>query len=239
MDDMSTRILARLYPDVFPAVGAGWRERRSAETRIALLEATIDCLQRVGYANTSNRTIAERAGISHGTIGHHYATQLDLIAAAIDYAFYKRMEIFIADVMKLTETERVDEVTGAELYWQSLNTREYAACLELEIASRSDQELKKIYLPRARRFDQIWREEMVRIFPEWRNKGDLYTLVTDFGWALQEGLMLKYEIWDSKERLDRVRALERMVIRMLRTGELTAPAPAAEKPGSGRRSRKR
>ena len=166
MDDISALILARLYPDTFPSIDAGWRERKSAETRIALLEATIDSLQKFGYSRTSNRTIADLAGISHGTIGHHYTTKLDLIAAVIDYAFYKRMEIFMAEVMKLSENERVHELVGAELYWKSLQTREYAALLELEIASRTDKELKGVYLPRARRVDRIWREEMVRIFPE-------------------------------------------------------------------------
>jgi AcrR family transcriptional regulator len=177
MDDVSARVLARLYPDVFPDEGAGWRERKSAETRIALLEATIDCLQRFGYARTSNRTIAQIAGISHGTMGHHYATKMDLIAAVIDFALYKRMEIFTAEVGKLSESERVHELAGAELYWNSLQTREYAACLELEIASRTEPELKSVYLPRARRFDLIWREEMIRVFPEWADKGEIFTRI--------------------------------------------------------------
>jgi len=224
MDAIRARILARLYPDVFAPDNAGWRQRKSAQTRIAVLEATIESLQRFGYAHTSTTTIAQIAKISRGAAGHHYATTLELISAVIDYSFYKRMEIYTDEVKKLSEGERVRDLVGAELYWKSLQTREYSAYLELAIASRTNPDLKKIFLPKAKRFDRIWREEIKNLHPEFRGKEDIITLCTDFGWAVLQGLMLNYDIWDSEKRRSQLRALERMFIAMLRDRKVSPPS---------------
>jgi AcrR family transcriptional regulator len=224
MDGIRARILSRLYPDVFAPDDAGWQERKSAQTRIAVLEATIDSLQRLGYARTSTTTIAQIAKISRSAAGHHYATKLDLISAVLDYSFYQRMEIYTDAVKKLSEGERVRNLAGAELYWESLQTREYSAYLELAIASRTNPDLRRIFLPKAKRFDRIWREELKNLHPEFHGKEDIITLCTDFGWAILQGLMLNYDVWDSEERRLRLRALERKFIAMLRDRKISPPS---------------
>jgi AcrR family transcriptional regulator len=58
-------------------------ERRAA-TREALLEAVIECIVEVGYARTTTRMIAERAGVTAGAQAHYFATKTDLVAEAIE-----------------------------------------------------------------------------------------------------------------------------------------------------------
>src|SRR2546430_128535 len=57
------------------------RERREA-TRTALLEATIACLVSDGYANTTTRGIADRAGVSPGALQHHFTSKTELVSEA-------------------------------------------------------------------------------------------------------------------------------------------------------------
>src|SRR5204862_5492808 len=56
---------------------------RSAATQALLLDATIDSLVEVGYANTTTTGIAERAGVSRGAQMHHFPSKGELVAAAV------------------------------------------------------------------------------------------------------------------------------------------------------------
>jgi AcrR family transcriptional regulator len=51
--------------------------------RDALLEAALASLQDKGYADTTARDVANRAGVSLGAIGYHYRTVQELLDAAL------------------------------------------------------------------------------------------------------------------------------------------------------------
>src|ERR1700682_375294 len=59
-------------------------ERRDA-TRTALLDAAMDCLIEEGYANTTTRRIAERAGVTPGALHHHFSGKAELLTAAVSH----------------------------------------------------------------------------------------------------------------------------------------------------------
>lgn len=220
--------LAELEPEGLGIEGASWQQRKSVQTRIAVLEAAVDCLEKHGYANTTTQVIAATADISRGAMLHHYATKQELISAVIDYTFYKRMEVFLTRIKGLSEVERIKEHAGIELYWQSLLTREYAAYLELTMASRTDPELREIFLPKARRYDRVEREAVLAVFPEWQKNVERYELAMDYCIASMEGLLLNRDIWDNRERRVRLRAFISRTLLSLRDGDVAPPAVAAE-----------
>ncbi|MDE2467001.1 MAG: TetR/AcrR family transcriptional regulator [Alphaproteobacteria bacterium] len=217
------RGLAELEPEGLAPEGAGWQQRKSAQTRIAILEAAIDCLEKHGYARTTTQLIAQVAEISRGAMLHHYATKQELISSVIDYTMYKRMEQFIARINALSEAERVKEHAGIELYWQSLLTREFTAYLELMLASRTDDELRSIFLPKARHYDRVERQEIMRVFPEWADKKKEFNLAMDFCIATMEGLLLNRDIWDDLKRRRMLREFVSRTILMLRDSQLPLP----------------
>jgi AcrR family transcriptional regulator len=55
---------------------------RSAATRQALLDSTIECLIELGYDQSTTAEISERAGLSRGAHLHHFQTRGALIVAA-------------------------------------------------------------------------------------------------------------------------------------------------------------
>lgn len=223
MGDKAARGLAELEPEGLAPEGNGWQQRKSAQTRVAILEAAIDCLSKYGYARTTTQLIAQVAEISRGAMLHHYATKQDLIASVIDYTFYKRMEIFTGGVTSLTDEQRVNDIVGVERYWESLLTREFAAYIELLMAARTDEELRAIFVPKAQRYDRVEREEVLRVFPEWQGKPEAYALAMDFCVAAIEGLLLNREIWDEQARRQTLRNLVSKILLMLRTGEIKVP----------------
>jgi TetR/AcrR family transcriptional regulator, transcriptional repressor of bet genes len=59
-----------------------FERRLPAERRLALVEATIQCLKRFGHDGLSIRTISAQAGVSVGLINHHFPNKSELVAAA-------------------------------------------------------------------------------------------------------------------------------------------------------------
>ncbi|MBU6372883.1 MAG: TetR/AcrR family transcriptional regulator [Alphaproteobacteria bacterium] len=219
MKDTAERLFA-LEPAGMAAEDDGWQKRKSAQTRLAILDAAIDCLAEFGYSRTTTQLIAQKANISRGAMIHHYATKQDLIDSVIDYTFYKRLEGLSERVRQLSEYQRVVEQAGIEEYWNMLLTPAYQAYLELAIAARTDEELRATFLPKARRFDQIWGAEIAGIFPEWSDKREKLQLATDFCIAAMEGLALNRTIWEQRSRRQAVRRVVSLAILMVRDDDL-------------------
>ncbi|MCW2667494.1 MAG: Transcriptional regulator, TetR family [Frankiales bacterium] len=57
------------------------------QTRLAVLDAAVACFADQGYGSTSLRTIAERAGLTAGSVYHHFPSKQALYHAAYLYAF--------------------------------------------------------------------------------------------------------------------------------------------------------
>jgi AcrR family transcriptional regulator len=227
MDESSAIALALFREAGASDTGQTWQQRKSVQTRIAILEAAIDCLQTQGYGRTTTQMIAETAQISRGAMLHHYATKLDLIASVIDYTLYKRMEGFLAAVRALRDIERVTGMAGIGTFWESLKTREFDAYLELAIAARTDAELAEIFLPRIRLYDQVELAEVIRAFPEWANLPEAYALAMDYCNAALQGLLLNRDFWSEDDQAA-LRAFVGKSVAMLLAGDLRPPAILAQ-----------
>src|SRR3954451_4672191 len=111
---------------------------RSATTRQALLDATLECLVRDGYANTTTARVAERAGVSRGAHLHHFQTRDALLAAAADHLTAKRGEHLLAAADELPDgPDRI--ARGLDLLWASYANPLYHASLDLWIQGRTDE----------------------------------------------------------------------------------------------------
>ena len=126
---------------------------RSAATREALLDATLECLVEDGYANTTTARVAERAGVSRGAHLHHFQTRATLVAAAADHLTHRRGEHLMKAVDALpTGPTRIGQ--GLDLIWSSYNNPLYQATLDLWTNARTDPELREHLVPIERRLDR-------------------------------------------------------------------------------------
>ena len=69
------------------------QQQRREETIARLLDASIDTIIEVGYARTSAALIAKRAQVSDGAIFRHFPTMRDLMAATLDEAGRRQLEM--------------------------------------------------------------------------------------------------------------------------------------------------
>ena len=219
-------ILSLFEPDGLAPDGAGWQQRKSAQTRLGILDAAIECLARHGYARTTTQLIAETAQISRGAMLHHYPTKGELVAAIIAFCFYKRMAMLTEGVRDISEMQRVQEFAGLEILWRSFFTREHRAYLELNMAARTDPEVREIFAPLARRFTETWRGAGIRTFPEWAGNPRRLARASDLVEAVLEGLALNHEAWGDTGRVERMRVFLRQMVGLIYAGTLTfSPMP--------------
>jgi AcrR family transcriptional regulator len=131
--------------DSFLSVSSATRrtqEERSAETRLRLLDACVDCLVELGYSNTTTSAIQERAGVSRGALMHHYASKADLMVASVRHLTEQRGQNLrrLADGLA-EDDDRIAEAIA--LLWESFQGRLFTATVELWVASRTDVELRE------------------------------------------------------------------------------------------------
>lgn len=215
--------LARLMPESLADLGAddqaSWQQRKSLATRNLAVEAALQVLAEFGYTACSLQTVAKRARISRGAMLHHYTSKLDLMAAVIEYAFYRRLAVFLDRIRALSEDDRTVRQIGIRVSFEVSQTAEYKAFLELHIASRTDPELRAIFLDRASLFDRVWRDEITKAFPEWLDHPQL-ALLDDLVWVMIDGLALNVDIWADQARVDRLLDLVTRTILAVRSGRL-------------------
>lgn len=70
-------------------------EHPLTEKQEKVIEAAIDIFSKKGYASTSTKEIAKKAGVAEGTIFRHYATKKDLLIAIVSPVMKKLLAPFI------------------------------------------------------------------------------------------------------------------------------------------------
>lgn len=113
---------------------------RTATTRTALLEATVQCLVAQGFGGTTTTGVAHRAGVSPGALLHHFPAKADLLCAAVGHLFELRQAEFRKAMANLGPgTDR--RAAGIDLLWSMFSGPAFVAWLELWMAARSDPAL--------------------------------------------------------------------------------------------------
>ncbi|MGK2932235.1 MAG: TetR/AcrR family transcriptional regulator [Solirubrobacterales bacterium] len=112
---------------------------RRAETKGALLDATIESLVTYGYAGSTTGRIAELAGVSRGAQTPYFRSRAELVAAAVQHLAEKR----IADFHERFTDKALSIDQGLDAVWKEHQGEVFDAALELWVASRTDPELRE------------------------------------------------------------------------------------------------
>lgn len=140
------------------------QEERSAGTRTRLLDATLESLQTLGYAQTTTTAVCERAGLSRGAQVHHFPKKQDLVVSAVAHLAARRATELRRRAAELPPAADPDERLRALLVLveEAFSGPLFLAALELWVAARTDRELHRslVGFERAagRALAELWRE---------------------------------------------------------------------------------
>jgi AcrR family transcriptional regulator len=117
------------------------QEERTAETRAKLLDATIESVLEVGYARTTTRRVADRAGVSAGAQAHHFPRRVDLVAAAAEQLVGQRIEASRERAQRIAGTPEQRLPVLLDLMWADFASPIFAVFLKLWVAAADEPEL--------------------------------------------------------------------------------------------------
>jgi AcrR family transcriptional regulator len=177
-----------------PPASVGKRKRRTqaerrVATRTALLDAAIDCLVEDGYARTTTRRIAERAGVSPGALQHHFASKAELLGETIGHIRANWASEMFAQEMPSSPSIRKRHEQLLDRMWRLYRGPLFQALLELAIGARTDPELRKHIVGA---HDEVARWIAIGIpvlYPEYVDRPELAQLIAT-GQATMRGLAL-------------------------------------------------
>jgi AcrR family transcriptional regulator len=182
-------VVARSEPiETSPAVEAGgWQARKSAQTRLQVVEAAIACLVELGYTRTTTTVIADRAGLSRGAMLHHFPSKDDIVRATVEHLNGMRLKAFRKTIAGLPDDDtRVRRALQA--YLEHVRHPLYVAFLDLWVAARTDAELAATLAPAQQAFEREWRKTAADLYPDWPPSGEHFDLALDLVRCVMDGI---------------------------------------------------
>lgn len=162
---------------------------KAALTRARLIEATVRCLVKYGYANTTTPKVAHEAELSRGAMMHHFDNGTALIKATIAELHEKRLRAF-----RRAADKPVHEVVDlVETYWRQLQKPAFIAFHELAVAARTDAELAEILKPLQDEFREKFNAQAEQLFPEWASSPENFDLAMTLSQTILEGMAISLQ----------------------------------------------
>ena len=136
---------------------------RSAAMQARLLDATVASLFQKGYAGTTTLEVQQRAGVSRGALLHHYGSRSELMVAAVEHLGRGR----VYEVLALAQASAPSQGRtqwAVEVLWSTYQGPLFVAALELWLAARYDDDLRRALLPQERVLGHTIRGALADLF---------------------------------------------------------------------------
>ncbi|MGL6044310.1 MAG: TetR/AcrR family transcriptional regulator, partial [Sandaracinobacteroides sp.] len=190
---------------------------KSRTTRRRILDAARDLLADVGYHGFSTGAVAARADLTRPAMLYHFGSRLELITAVVHHLARRRIEMF-EDAMSGLDLPpsykgQAYRAAAAELAWNQLETPEFIAFTELQIAARTDPALAAVVRPAVAAFDVARRITSEKALPPGSFDREDLQLARDVVRFLSEGVMVHDSIVENREaRIAALRHFARMLV---------------------------
>lgn len=206
------------------------QQQRRESTRSRLLDATIESLVELGYSGTTTLEIERRAGVSRGARIHHYPTKASLLADAVDHLYLQLGSHYEQAFGKVpgelaglqSDADRLS--AGLMLLWSVYRQNSYTAVLELNMAARTDAELRARLVEVGHHHRRLAIEAAANYFA--LPQASALRLVEAIHAVLMGLLMLRNVECDERRDSEVIAALQDMVIPHLPGTDSSSPPSA-------------
>ena len=187
------------------------RAEQRAATRLALLDATTECLLEDGYAGLTTRRVAERAGVAQSTLMHYFPAREDFLVEAITHLALRLADdatdaIDLAAMRKPEHRERV-----LDQAWREFTSREALAAGQLWMAAWAEPELGATLRELEARLNSIILVTASTLFPD--HAGDpRFPALLDGTIAMIRGLVIEIPIWGHEAITQRWELLKPIIL---------------------------
>jgi AcrR family transcriptional regulator len=157
---------------------------KSAETRDAIIAATLRCFHRDGYFRTNMSTVAKEAGVTRGCMQYYFPTTEALLETAAEHLVRKLWDRHARALMSPPPGSGQMEHAIDNALKASLDPN-YQVLVELLAAARTEPMLRPIVLQAMKQFDtsrlklsaQVFQDEARGHDPALRTASDLVSVL--------------------------------------------------------------
>jgi AcrR family transcriptional regulator len=170
------------------------RAEQRAATRLALLDATTECLVQDGYAALTTRRVAERAGVAQSTLMHYFPTREEFLIEAITHLALRLADEALdqIDLAAMRRPEHREKVLDQA--WREFTSPEALAAGQLWIAAWAEPELAATLRDLEQRLNSIILATASTLFPD-QTADPRFPALLDAAIALIRGLVMEIPIW--------------------------------------------
>jgi AcrR family transcriptional regulator len=145
------------------------QQARSVRTRDKLVVAAREALIELGLSNTPTAVIAQRAGVSHGTLFKHFPTKTELLVAVVQ-AILADLVVGFGDELVAEAKKRpptLDPVKAAcAALWRVFRRPDMRVVLEIYVAARTDTAIAERLEPVIDRHQSTILARARQLFPD-------------------------------------------------------------------------
>jgi AcrR family transcriptional regulator len=187
------------------------RAAQRAATRLALIDATIDCLSEEGYAALTTRRIAERAGVAQSTLMHHFETREALLVEAIAHLAVRLAQDALGQIDLAGLRSPAHREAVLDQAWREFTSPQALAAAQLWVAAWSEPELAATLREIELRLGAIIVSTAATLFPEL--EGDpRFPALLDASVSLIRGLVMAIPVAGRKAVDARWAAIKPLVL---------------------------
>ncbi len=207
---------AKTHPAGAEGTPANKKEAQTIRARALLCNATISCLEKYGYAETTINRIVEEASVSRGALQHHFPSKEDLITETADRLLQRTIRPRLRKAKNGAAGDPTAQMAAdMRFLWEKLvNTREYRALLEILTAARTDQQLKKRITPTLKSWNKAIERNTIELYESVERDDEDVRILGIMQRVFMRGMLVQNQYSDD------VKDQEKVVARFI---ELVAP----------------
>jgi AcrR family transcriptional regulator len=139
------------------------QQERRETTRRLLIEAAIDCICELGFVGATLEFITERAGVTRGSVQHHFGTRDELLLAIVQELNDKLNALSHATLFsEKSLTERLALI--CEQLWKIASSRHFVAAIQIQLGTVTDPKLSSRVRKIMREIEEDLDNQWVELF---------------------------------------------------------------------------
>jgi AcrR family transcriptional regulator len=183
------------------------RAQQRETTRQTIIDATVECLVKDGYAALTTRRVAERAGIAQSTVMHHFETREALLVEAVTQVALGLAERALDRIDFAALRTPAHREAVLDEAWVEFTSPQALAAAQLWAAVWSEPELAPVLRRLEERLTTIIVGTTRTLFPDLTGDPRLSALL-DAAVSLIRGLVLAIPVWGGEAVTERWLAIK-------------------------------
>lgn len=172
--------------------------------RRRICEGAVSCLSARGYHGASIKQVVDAAGVSLGALQHHFPTKDDLVEATADYLLSRSVKWFQRAKLNIDKDRDAFGDMIRRSWREQFTTEEYGALLEILVAARTNESLRKRIAPTLKNWRRDIEIELRDLLPANDGDADELEAMLTIGRCMMTGLLVHDGLLGDEKRMRNV-----------------------------------